>query len=159
MWSIIHFFVLLSAEPVVIINETIRMKRGCSWVMQWPEMNADLLISFRTKGSNMNYGRNFTFPTLAHLPICAQPHIIHIQAWHTSSTKLNNVLNEHDSTFLHFALLETHFINRYGLKSDMFYIWSKWFHPEFFYYCLCIFAFIESGLLFFVKFVVNIWTF
>lgn len=95
MWSIIHFFVLLSAEPVVIINETIRMKRGCSWVMQWPEMNADLLISFRTKGSNMNYGRNFTFPTLAHLPICAQPHIIHIQAWHTSSTKLDNVLKEH----------------------------------------------------------------
>ena len=89
------FFVLLSAEPVVIINETIRMKRGCSWVMQWPEMNADLLISFRTKGSNMNYGRNFTFPTLAHLPICAQPHIIHIQAWHTSSTKLDNVLKEH----------------------------------------------------------------
>ena len=112
MWSIIHFFVLLSAEPVVIINETIRMKRGCSWVMQWPEMNADLLISFRTKGSNMNYGRNFTFPTLAHLPICAQPHIIHIQAWHTSSTKLNDVLKEYG-----YFPLETHFINKYGLKS------------------------------------------
>ena len=53
------------------------------------------LSPFRTKGSNMNYGRNFTFPTLAHLPICAQPHIIHIQAWHTSSTKLNDVLKEY----------------------------------------------------------------
>ena len=154
MWSIIHFFVLLSAEPVVIINETIRMKRGCSWVMQWPEMNADLLISFRTKGSNMNYGRNFTFPTLAHLPICAQPHIlIHIQAWHTLSTKLNDVLKEYGYS------LETHFIINMSWNQTCFIFEANDLIPISFYYCLCIFAFIESGLLFFVKFVVNIWTF
>ena len=50
-------------------------------------------LSFRTKGSNMNYGRNFTFPTLAHLPMCTAA--THIQAWHTaSSSKLDDVLRQ-----------------------------------------------------------------